>query len=220
MTAAAPRPGLPLTVHLSGLRVVGIGAGRVAWAKYRSLLESGAALTVIAPAATDEVDAADKEGRLTWRRRAYQPGDLAGAVLAVAATADPVVNEQVAAEAAATQTLCVRVDGGGTAGLVAVVHRGPLMLSVSTGGAAPALARRLRAELAERYGEEYGQLASLLGELRADSNVRAALEQLPPRLRAARWRAAASADSLGLLRAGRPDLAKEAALACLFSSSD
>lgn len=212
--------GLPLTVHLAGHPVVVVGAGRVAAAKVEPLLQAGADVRVVAPGAVEAIRDAAAAGGLAWQRRRFEPGDVAGAFLVVAATADPAVNDAVAAAAAAHATLCVRADGGGTAAFAAAVHRGPLAISVSTSGAAPALARRIREELADRYDEAYGELATLLGELRDDPEIRAVLRDRPWAERATRWRSAASPDILALIRAGQVRLAKEEARSCLLSSSD
>ena len=219
MTDSVPRRGVPLTVYLQGLRVVVVGAGPVAATKLRGLLEDGADVHVIAPDAAEHVRAAAAEGQLTWHRRPFAAADLDDAVLALAATNDPTVNAAVADAAAERSILCVRADGGGTAAFVAAVRRGPLMLTVSTGGAAPALARRIREEVADRYGSEHGMLAVLLGELRGDREVRHALATLPPEERRARWRSVLDADILALIRAGRVDRARELARSCLLSSS-
>lgn len=223
MTSAsdAGRPtGIPLMIDLRGRRVVIVGAGRVAAAKVGSLEPLGARLTVIAPRAAPPIEEAVEAGTVAWERRTYRDGDLAGAHLGVAATSDPQANDAVAQEADRRGVLCVRVDGGGTAALMGAVRRGPLTLAVSTSGASPALARRIRTDLAQRYGPEHGQLAALLGELRADPRVRAVLEGLDDAERAARWRRVLDADIVESLRNGRIDFAKEVALACLSSSSD
>ena len=89
----------------------------------------------------------------------------------------------------------------------------------STAGV-PAVSRQLRRELAERYGPEHGRLASLVAELRGDERVATALAAVDPVERRARWQAAMGADILRLIRAGQVDQAKEAAYACLLSSSD
>lgn len=208
-----------LTVHLQGQRVAVIGGGPVAAAKISSLGGSGALVAVTAPEAVDSIRAAAGAGALTWHERGYEPGDLDGAVLVVAATSEGSVNARVAADAAARGTLCVRVDGGGTAALAAALRRGPLLLSVSTSGAAPALARRLRRELEDTYGPEYGDLARLLGELRHDPEVLGRLRGMDDPERRARWRAVLDTDILAHVRNGRTDLAREVALDCLSSSS-
>jgi precorrin-2 dehydrogenase / sirohydrochlorin ferrochelatase len=219
VSSATGRPGVALTVYLAGARVVVVGGGPVAAAKLRAPLEAGADVHVVAPEAGPDVRAAAAAGRLTWRRGAFARSDLDGAALAVAATATPAVNAEVAAAARKCGVLCVRVDGGGSADFAATLQRGPLTLAVATGGTAPALARRLRAELAERYDEAYGQLAALLGALRADPAVRGALAPLTADERAGRWRCATGPDILALIRAGHVDRARELALTCLLSSS-
>ncbi len=196
--------------------MVVVGAGAVAAAKLRSLAPAEPSVDVIAPAAVEEIAAADARGELRWIRRAYRPGDLRGAVLAVAATSEPAVNDAVAQEARERSLLCVRVDGAGSAAFMGAIRRGPLTLAVASGS--PALTRRLRAELEQVYGPEHGELAALLAELRADPQVRAELAELDEAGRAARWRAILDTDILGHIRAGRLDRAKEVALACLSSS--
>ena len=220
MTTSPQHAELPLTAHLAGQRVVVVGAGAVAAGKVTRLLEAGAVVCVVAPEAVPGIAAAARAGRVDWQARAFAPHDLDGAVLVVAATADEQVNAAVAEAAAARATLCVRADGGGTAAFAAAVRRGPLLVSVSTGGAAPALARRLRVELDERYGPEYATLAALLGELRREPEIRAALGALPAAARSARWQAVLDADILRHIRAGHLDQAKEVARSCLLSSSD
>ncbi|MBA3622647.1 MAG: bifunctional precorrin-2 dehydrogenase/sirohydrochlorin ferrochelatase, partial [Euzebyales bacterium] len=108
----------------------------------------------------------------------------------------------------------------GSAAFAAAVRRGPLTIAVSTGGQTPSLARRLRAELEESYGPEYGELTTLLGALRRDPQVRRHLESLDSEGRRAAWRAIPLADILTLIRKGLVLDARELALACLSSSSD
>jgi siroheme synthase-like protein len=86
--------GYPALLTLAGRRVVVVGGGRVGARRARGLAESGAEVLVIAP-----VTELDSEG-FAVRRRRYRTGDLAGAWFAVAATDDPAVNAQVAADAA------------------------------------------------------------------------------------------------------------------------
>ncbi|MDP8978915.1 MAG: hypothetical protein M3N17_10170, partial [Actinomycetota bacterium] len=122
--------------------------------------------------------------------------------------------------AARRATLCVRVDGGGTAAFPGAVRRGPLTIAVSTGGRAPVVARWLREELETAYGPEWGALVGLLGELRDHPAVRDRLDGLTDAQRRARWRSVMGTDIVSLLRSGRTDLAWEVAIACLSSSSD
>lgn len=216
----APATGVPLLLRVDGRLVVGVGAGPVAAGKLLPLLEQGARLLLIAPKADDPIKAAAAEGLLEWQRRPYRDGDLEGAVLAVAATDAAPVNEAVLAEADRRGIPCARIDAGGSADFMADVRRGPLTLAVSTGGASPALAARLREELEDAYGPEWGELAALLGELRADPAVRAALATIPPGERRLKWRCVLDTNILNLLRAGNIQAAREVAFACLSSSSD
>nr|MBA2528628.1 hypothetical protein [Euzebyales bacterium] len=92
-------------------------------------------------------------------------------------------------------------------------------IAVSTGGQAPSLARSLRADLAATYGEEYGELAALLGQVRRDPAVCAHLDSLDDAGRRAAWRSIPLTDILRMVRTGSPQSAKEVATACLSSSS-
>lgn len=220
MSPPAADGGVLLRLEVAGQPVVAVGAGRVAARKLRALLDAGAQVTIVAPDAVGELAEAAAAGALSWRRRTWEPADLAGAMLVVAATASSAVNAAVAAEAAARRIWCVRVDAGGTAAFVATVRRGPVSVGVTTTGRAPALARHLRDEIGEQVTPEHGRLATLLGELREDPQVQAALAGLPSAARAARWRSVLATDILALLRSGQIDLAREVARSCLCSSSD
>lgn len=211
----------PVVVGLdvAGRPAVVVGGGTVAARKAQRLVQAGAVVTVVAPAADDAVRAAADAERLTWHARAYAAGDLDGAMLAVAATGDAEVNAAVAADADRARIWCVRADAGegGSAQFAATVERGPLQLAVTTGGAGPALAAHLARELADQYGPEWGELAELLGELRADPEVAAALAACDPDERARRWRSVLAADTLTHLRNGDRPRAREVAVSCLFS---
>lgn len=205
-----------------------VGGGTVAARKVQRLLDSGAVVTVIAPALEAALGAAADAGRLAWRARGYAAGDLAGAMLVVAATDDPATNAAVVADAEEGGMWCVRADAGdagggpparGSAAFAATVQRGPLQLAVSTGGGGPALAAHIARELAQRYGPEWGELAALLGELRADPAVASALAGCDEAERARRWRSVLAADTLTYLRTGDRPRAREVALSCLSSPS-
>jgi siroheme synthase-like protein len=218
---AAPS-GVPVLVYPERVRVLCVGGGPVAAGKVEALMEGGAGVRVIAPEAVPELRAAADAGRVAWERRDYLRGDVGDAHLVIAATSDADVNAAVAEDADAAGRLCVRVDeaAGGTAAFMGAVRRGPVVFGVSTSGAAPGMTRLLRRELEHRYGPEHGRLAMLWGELRADDRVVRTLSGLDRQTRRARWRGLYGSDILGLIRAGKLAEAKEAALACLLSSSD
>lgn len=192
----------------------------MAAAKVARLRAAGGDVVIVAPELDGRLEAAAATGEVRWESRRYVPEDLEDCWLAVAATSDPQVNGAVADAAAQRRLWCVRADGGGSADLLAGVRHGPFTIAVGTDGHSPALARRVREELEARYGPEYGELATLLGQLREDPAVRSALAALDSDARRVKWRSVLDADILELLRTGRTIAARELALACLSSSSD
>lgn len=143
-----------------------IGGDHEAAAKAAALAELGAEVVVVSPDVNPDLRALIDAKGIPWHRRSYQQGDLGGAFLAVCSDCDVVT--AVRTEATSAQVLLNAVDMPEHCDFIWVssVRRGPLTLSVMTGGASPAVAKKLRAELEERYGPEYGALTQLLGELR------------------------------------------------------
>jgi siroheme synthase-like protein len=191
----------PVALELSGRRCVVVGGGGEAERKARALLEAEADVVVIAPAVTDGLGDLIRRGELTHVTRSYERGDLAGAFLVIAAAGDRAV---VFAEAEAERVLCNAVDDVEHChfAVPSIVRRGELLLAISTGGRAPALAKRLRRRLTAELGWEWEALVDVLGEVRA--------ETLPVRTVdfatwADRWRAVLDREDelLGLLAEGR-----------------
>ncbi len=158
----------PIHLDIRQRRCLVVGGGRVAARKIRGLLASGARVAVISPQLHPELEDLATSGRIDWVAREYRPGDLEGAYLAIAATSHPTVNGRIAAEARGLGVLCNVVDQptAGTFTLPSVVRRGDLVLTVSTSGQSPALAKHLRKALEERFGIEYEKLLRLLGLVR------------------------------------------------------
>ncbi|PTX63238.1 precorrin-2 dehydrogenase/sirohydrochlorin ferrochelatase [Melghirimyces profundicolus] len=146
----------PIMLNLHGRPAVVIGAGKVAARRSRWLLEAGARVTVVAPEAGGEIRTLAGEGKLHWRKKAFEPADLHDAWVVVAATDSAEVNRKVA-EAAGSRQLVNVVDRPslGNFHVPVRLNRGRLTLSVSTGGASPFLARMIRDELAEQYDESW-----------------------------------------------------------------
>ena len=143
----------PLFMDVSGRRCVVIGGGGVASRKARGLLASGARVVVVSPEVSPEIEAMD----VTVERRPYAPGDLAGAALAFAATDRREVNAAVAREATENGipvNVADRPDEGDFA-LPSVLRRGGLQVAVSTGGASPTLARKIRDALEPSFAAEW-----------------------------------------------------------------
>lgn len=160
----------PIFLKLTGRRSVVIGAGHLAESKIESLRAAGAAVTVIAPDASERIREQAAAGELQYHQRAYRNGDLQGAFLVVAATNDPAVNRAVFAEATATGVLCNAVDDPPFCDFYfpSVVRRGELQVAISTAGNSPALAQQLRKELNERLPLDLGEWLADLGQLRRE----------------------------------------------------
>lgn len=159
-----------LDVDLRGRPVLVVGGGAVAERKVGALLAAGARVKVISPGLTPGLEYWLELGQIEVLRRPFAPGDTAGAVLVVAATGHREVDAAVAAEMAAEgRLLCVAAAPElGNVHFTAEVSRGPIRVAVSTGGAAPALARRLRRDLAGWLRPEWVLLAQILAEVRAE----------------------------------------------------
>ena len=151
MTSAGEAPPYLVGLDLQGRRVTVIGAGHVLARRLETLLACRPLLLVVAPHADPAVEAAAAAGRLTWHRRGYLDGDLAGAWYAMAATDDPDVNARIVAESQHARIFCVRADDGsaGTAVTPATAREGIIQVGVVAGGDFRA-ARRWRDILAER----------------------------------------------------------------------
>ncbi len=151
-------------LDLEGRSCLVVGGGRVALEKTLGLLECGARVTVVAPQIVRELEQLPVE-RL---RRSYRESDLAERFLVIAATDDPATNEQLFRDAERRPLLCNVADAPDLCSVILpAVHReGPIAVAVSTGGASPALAQRLRDEIAARIGPEHARLARRLRALR------------------------------------------------------
>jgi len=159
-------PAHAVFLKLAGRPVVVIGGGPVAERKVRALLESKASVTVVSPDVTPGLRDLAGAGGVRWEPRPYRPGDLDGARLVYAATDEPAVNAAVRVDANRAGIWVNVADEPEACDFLApaVVRRGDLTIAVSTNGASPALARRIREQLEAEFGPEY---AEALRELRA-----------------------------------------------------
>ena len=143
----------PVFLDLLDRPCVVVGGGHVACRKVRSLVDAGARVTVVAPKGDPEICNLAAEGRIIWHDHPYRPGDLSGAFLVFGATDDMEVNEAVATEARQAGIPVNIVDVPGLCDIIipAVVNRGDFQIAISTGGAAPALARTIRKQLEDEF---------------------------------------------------------------------
>jgi len=158
----------PICLRVKGRRCLVIGGGRVAERKVRGLLDSGATVVVISPHLTDRLLVLEREGRILWQPRGYQTDDVAGFFLVMAATDDPLVQDQVQQDAERHQILLNVADVPEKCNFIlpALVKRGPLSVAISTSGKSPALAKRLRRELQRLIGPDYQLVAEIMGLVR------------------------------------------------------
>src|SRR5437763_5266041 len=156
-------------LRLGGRRCVVIGGGDVGLEKVDGLLACNAEVTLIAPDAIEPLRTLASEGSIRWERREYAGAeDLEGVFIAIAATDDTDVNIRVYEDAERRAMLVNVVDVPPLCNFIlpAIVRTGPLAIAISTAGASPALAKRIKREIAEVYGEPYAQLAVLLNDAR------------------------------------------------------
>jgi len=158
----------PIFVKMEGRRCLVAGAGPVAEGKIEGLLASGASIHVVAPQATQKIREWAQDGKLKWSARPFAREDLSGVFLVIAATGSQSVHDEIYAEANHREVLCNAVDEPERCDFYypAVVRRGELQIAISTGGASPALAQRLRKELEEQFGPEWEKWVAQLGRTR------------------------------------------------------
>ncbi len=188
---------------LSGRRCVVIGCGHEVDQKVEALLACDACVILIGTALTDRLRALLTEGRIGWHDREYRSGDLKGAFLAIVTVIDPVATRPIWEEAERERVLLNAMDDVAHCTFVAgsVVRRGPVVISISSSGAAPALSVRIRQHLERTLGAGYGLMAGLLGSLRPAMRRRYPDFEERRRL----WYELVDSDLRDLLERGRTD---------------
>ncbi len=155
-------------LRLKGRRCLVVGGGEIGLEKVEGLLACDASVTLVAPEAHPELVALAREGSIRWEQREYRSGDLEGCLIAIAATDDTDINIRVFDDAELRAMLVNVVDVPPLCNFIlpAIVRTGPLAVAISTAGASPALAKRMKREISELFGEPYAQLAILLNDVR------------------------------------------------------
>jgi precorrin-2 dehydrogenase / sirohydrochlorin ferrochelatase len=155
-------------LRLSGRRCVVVGGGDVGLEKVEGLLACDGEVTLVSPEAVAPLEEMAEEGSIRWERREYRPEDLEATFIVIAATGDSDVNIRVFEDAERRAMLVNVVDVPPLCNFIlpAIIRSGPLAIAISTAGASPALAKRIRDEIADEYGEPYARLAVLLNEVR------------------------------------------------------
>jgi siroheme synthase-like protein len=155
-------------LNLTGRRVLVVGAGPIALEKIEGLLVCGAHVTVVALNAIAPVTELATEGRVELQERAYESSDLDGCMLVIAATSETELNTHIYREAEERSMLVNVVDVPHLCNFIlpAIVRNDFLTVAISTAGASPALAKRMKREAAAMFGPEYVELAVLLDAVR------------------------------------------------------
>ncbi len=189
--------------NLKGRRCVIFGGNHEAERKAAGLMECDADVVVYSEKITETMQSWVDESTLEWVPRWYKPGDLKGAFLAIVAITDHEATRPIWAEAERENVLLNAMDDVPHCSFVAgsVVQRGPLTISISTSGSAPALSVRLREKLEEQFGPEYGDFLDALKALRP-----AMMSTFPEFAeRKNKWYEIVDSDVIKHFEAGRPD---------------
>lgn len=159
----------PINLDIRGRNCLVIGGGGVGTRKVEMLLACGARVKVVSPAVSARLMQMADNGAVTLKKRAYRREDLEGMLLVIGATDDEQLNRRISQDADRMGTLCNIADRPEICNFIlpAVVRRGDLILSISTSGKSPAMAKKLRRELEGQFGEEYGRLLDLMGAVRS-----------------------------------------------------
>lgn len=206
-------PYYPINLDLRNRKCLVVGGGCVAERKVTDLIACGASVRVVTPDHTNHIYDLFYEEYIELARREFQPSDLQGVYLVIAATDSAEVNADISRLAQEAGILVNVVDAPDLCNFIvpATVHRGDLQISISTGGKSPALAKRIRKELEKRFGYEYEEYANLLGEMREVVKQRYSDQKD----REAAFNRLLDSDVLRLLEAGETERAREKALECI-----
>ena len=163
-----PEKLFPMFLKLSNRPCLVVGAGAIAESKIASLLDAGGHVRVVAPEATPQVRTWAQSKALDWHQRPFEPADLDGMFLVIAATSSTELHERIFEETSRRSVLCNIVDVPALCDFYypSVVQRGALQIAISTAGQSPALAQRLRKQLEAQFGPEYEQWLAYLAEAR------------------------------------------------------
>lgn len=207
----------PVFMDIGQQSVLVVGGGTIAWRKVETLLEYGAIVHIVSPRLIPELLALVDNQKCLWAQKEYSGGDIEGAVLVFSCTEKEEVNAQVALDAKRAFKPVNVVDDPAKCSFIvpSILQRGDLSIAVSTGGSSPIVARQIREELEQNYGEEYSDYLALLREWRHKIK-----QSLPPVKRQEFWKIATSLEVKELVKAKRFSAVKGVIEDCFRSLLD
>ena len=157
----------PVHLDINNRNVLVVGGGGVGTRKVRTLLACGARVTVVSLETSRQLRDLAASGEIVLKERSYQSDDLSDMFLVIGATNDEKLNRQISSDADQLNTLCNIADRPEVCNFIlpSIVHRDDLVITISTSGKSPALAKKLRKALENQFGEEYGTLLRLMPTL-------------------------------------------------------
>lgn len=158
----------PIHLNINNRNCLVVGGGGVGTRKVKTLLDCGARVTLVSPEISPQLRDLAASGDIILKERSYQSDDLSNLFLVIGATDDEKLNKQISSDADRLNTLCNIADRPEVCNFIlpSIVHRDDLVITISTSGKSPALAKKLRKALENQFGEEYGQLLRLMGAIR------------------------------------------------------
>lgn len=204
----------PGFLKLEGRNCLLVGGGDVALRKARLLHGAGARVIVVAPETSPSLGEFVERHALEYRQRRFAEDDVQGAWLVVSATGDDAADAAVYAAASRQQVFCNSVDNQAHSSYItpAIVDRSPLVVAISSGGAAPVLARTVREKIEKLLPADFGRLADLAGRWR--DRVKAEVSDIRHRRRF--WETLFGSDVPGLAIGGQYDRAEQRAAQLLL----
>jgi len=158
----------PVHLDIQNRNCLVVGGGGVGTRKVKTLLDCGARVTVVSPEVSPQLRDLAASGDIILKERSYQSDDLSNMFLVIGATDDEKLNKQLSSDADRLNTLCNIADRPEVCNFIlpSIVHRDDLVITVSTSGQSPAMAKKLRKVLENQFGKEYGILLRLMGAIR------------------------------------------------------
>ena len=158
----------PVHLDIRNRHCLVVGGGSVGTRKTETLLDCGAKVTVVSPRVSGKLEKLAQVGSISLKNRSYRSTDLEGMFLVIGATDDETLNQQISHDAESRDTLCNIADRPQVCNFIlpSIVHRGDLVITISTSGKSPALSKHLRKSLEDQFGEEYDHFLRLMGSIR------------------------------------------------------